>query len=77
MLANAAGHRLAFFRRVRGFAVAIVRIVGSDYVGSVALFGFGHTESDVAFAQRAPRGIDEPGFVAELKRGANSSRQAS
>src|ERR1019366_4704837 len=75
MLLNARDHRLALFGRIRGFAVAVVGVVGSNYVGSVAIFGFGHTERDVPFAQRVPGGFDEPGFVAELERGAHATRQ--
>src|ERR1019366_6954815 len=41
----------------------------------LALFGRGHAERDVPFAQRVPGGFDEPGFVAELERRAHTSRQ--
>src|ERR1700686_219243 len=44
---NAGDHRLAFFGGVTGFAITVVGKVGGDHVGSVALFGFGHTERDV------------------------------
>src|SRR5208282_277295 len=70
MLVDAGAHRLAFFGGVSGFAVTVVRKIGGDYVGSVALFRFGHTERDVPLAQRVARGVDErwlaqPRFVAE------------
>src|ERR1019366_7778704 len=81
MLVDAGAHRLAFFGGVSGFAVTVVRKIGGDYVGSVALFRFGHTERDVPLAQRVARGVDErwlaqPRFVAELERRAHRSRQA-
>src|ERR1700674_2558797 len=76
MLPNAGDHRLALFGGIARFAVAIVRIVRGDYVWSVALFRFGYAERDVALAQRVPGGVDEPGFVAELKRRAHTSGQA-
>ncbi len=81
MLVDAGDHRLAFFGGVSGLAVAVVSEIGGDYVGSVALFRFGHTERDVALAQRVPRGVDErwlaqPRFVAELESRAHRSRQA-
>src|SRR5258708_36405924 len=76
MLLDAGDHRLALFRSIGRFAVAIVRIVGGDYVGRVALFRFGYTKRDVALAQSVPCGGDAPRFVAELKCPADTSGQA-
>src|SRR5580692_9647418 len=86
MLLDALQHCVTLFGGVSRFAVTIVGVVGGEDVGGVAVFGFGHAEGDVAFAQRVTgrvhgRGIGghwtrEPGFVAELDGGADGSGQS-
>ena len=52
MPSNACHDRFALFGGIRGFAVAVVGVVGGNYVGRVALFGLGHAKSDVAIAHK-------------------------
>src|ERR1035441_2715618 len=61
LLLQAPDHRLTFFGSIGRLAIAIVRVVGGDYVGSIALFCFGYTERDVPLAQRAPSVVPKIG----------------
>src|SRR5213593_3241959 len=48
MFLHSSHHRLAFVGGVVRFAIAIVSVVGSDYVRSISLFSLGDAERDVA-----------------------------
>src|SRR5580698_5706957 len=75
MLLHALDHFFALFSSVDRLAITVVSVVSRNHIWSVALFGFGHTECDIALAQRIPRGIGEPRFMTELERHAHASRQ--
>src|SRR5258708_34716811 len=67
MFMHSTDHRLALFKAVLRFTVAVITEVSGDYVGSDALFGFGNAERAVVLLQERENIVCKPGFVTEFE----------